>query len=759
MSYRLRDKIEWGHCKQTSGEGILPANSNKQDKSLSMRSSVRRAPEMCILLCAPALASAAEPVALESGMPPLLSITITPEWRPVDAQRTAKTVNAYSGEELDSTGIDDSFDLQYRAPGLVFKTNAVLGQPYLRGVGSDMISAGAEASVASFVDGVYLPRGYDSILNFYDLERVEVIKGPQGVHLGRNVVGGAISVHTRDPEPYRSAYADVQVGAYSARQLRGAVNVPIEGTKTALRLAGVASRRDGYVDNTFLGSDEDDEDYSALRGKLLYAPRSDFSLLLAAEHHSKDDSRGLTPQPDASVPGSGAIALDGSVSNEPRRTTANRDVGAQFDSDRYSAKLTWRGTAHELTSTTSFARSDGDFLLDLDNTDLDYSSNQSLIESDTFTQEFRLSSQPDDDAWDYVAGLYLLDEDAAQRLDVRLPLFGVQRVPDGSVATRSYAAFGQLAYRVASAWRAKAGIRYSRDRRELALIDTLTDPMGVLGAPGTVVATQNNSESWGAVTPELGLEYAPSADRLYYATVARGYKAGGFNTNSVQPAFDPEFLLAYEAGFKTTLRDRRLRLNGAVFHYDYDDMQLDTPPAGAPVGTAPLVINAAKSTICGADLEWLLQPTARWLLSLQATTLFTARFDEFESVDLNNPTVDPNRSGNTLPQAPELSFNARAEHAWPSRYGTITLGGEYRYQSDIYFNIYQDPATHEDGYGLINANLDFTDKSGNWYAQMFARNLANTLYAENRYRADPLAGTLRMWGAPRTVGVRIGRRW
>ena len=93
------------------------------------------------------------------------------------------------------------------------------------------------------------------------------------------------------------------------------------------------------------------------------------------------------------------------------------------------------------------------------------------------------------------------------------------------------------------------------------------------------------------------------------------------------------------------------------------------------------------------------------------------------------------------------------------RYGTITLGGEYRYQSDVYFNIYQDPATHEDGYGLINANLDFADKRGDWYAQLFARNLANTLYAENRYRADPLAGTLRMWGPPRTLGLRIGRRW
>jgi len=127
----------------------------------------------------------------------LRTIIITPEGQPVNPQQSPKTVNYFSAQELDHSAVNSTIDLQYKTPGFIFKTNAVLGQPYLRGVGNDTISAGTEASVATFVDGIYLPRAFDSIVDFYDLQRVEVIKGPQGVQLGRNVVGGAISIHTR----------------------------------------------------------------------------------------------------------------------------------------------------------------------------------------------------------------------------------------------------------------------------------------------------------------------------------------------------------------------------------------------------------------------------------------------------------------------------------------------------------------------------------------------------------------------------------
>lgn len=201
-------------------------------------------------------------------------------------------------------------------------------------------------------------------------------------------------------------------------------------------------------------------------------------------------------------------------------------------------------------------------------------------------------------------------------------------VPVATVDTHAYGLFGQVAYRFSDKWRAKAGVRQSYDERELDLVQTLSDPGGVLGPAGVTVLRQNESKDWQATTPEFGLEYAPEDNRLYYATASRGYKAGGYNTSSVQPAFDPEYLWAYEIGVKASFPDPALRMNAAVFHYDYDDMQLDSLPVCAPAGTYPIVINAGQATLQGADIEVLFRPRWNVELSTGATALFTAKFDE-----------------------------------------------------------------------------------------------------------------------------------
>lgn len=681
-------------------------------------------------------------------------ILISPEWQAVDPQRVPKMVNYYSGEELDSSGILNTIDLQYKAPGFVFKTNAVLGQPYLRGVGSDIISAGAESSVATFVDGVYLPRAFDTIVDFYDVERVEVIKGPQGVHLGRNVVGGAVSIHTKDPEPYRTGYADVLLGNYDQRQLRGAVNVPINGPELVFRLAGTMAKRDGYTENIFLRQDADDEDYYALRAKLLYTPRENLSLLFSAERHDEDSSRAIGPHVDPDNGVNGGITFGGIVPGDPREITSNVAPKVDVRSSRYSARLTWDNDVFELLSTTAYLKTEGALALDLDGTNVDYSANFPSADSETVSQEFRLSS-PVEQPFSWIGGLYFLLENTDQVLDVRLPLAGIRNAPDGQVDTRSYAAFGQLAWRFQPDWRAKAGLRYSRDTRKLDLIKTVSSPAG------TAVSTQFEHENWHAFTPEIGLEYSPDRNRLYYATIARGYKPGGFNTSTIQPAFDSEFLWAYEAGIKRTFPQRRLRTNAALFYYDYEDMQLNTPPSGAPVGTFPIVINAAKASVRGAEIDVLFQP--RWNLDLSlAVTLLDAQFEDFDSVDPNNPTDDPDRTGNALPQAPEVSLSLGAAHRWPIEGGTLRLSGEYRYQSEVYFSIYEDPVVRQGGYGLVNAGLVYENHKGDWYAELYGRNLTDQLYTQTVNRNDTsggLTGVKRFWGAPRTLGLRIGYRW
>ncbi len=681
----------------------------------------------------------------------LPTIMVSPEWQPVDAQQVARSIDQHDGRRLDAAGVHDTIDLQYRVPGFVFKTNSVLGQPYLRGVGSDFISAGAESSVATFVDGVYMPRAYDTIVDLFDVDSVEVLKGPQGVHLGRNVVGGAISIHTRDPEPYPSAYADVLLGNYDNRRVRGAVNVPLAGPGLVLRLAGAAAKRDGYVDNVFLGADTDDEDYHAVRGKLLYAPTSRLSLLFSAEYRSEDSTRALGSQPDPTVGRSGGIEMGGTVPADPRQITENTEPFIDVEAQRYSLRLDWQGEDVRLLSTTAWLRTEVALALDLDGTDADYAANYPSGRSQALSQELRFSS-PEERRGAWVAGLFFLDERAFQALDTRLPQTETRNVPAGDVDTVSYAAFAQYAWRLDAAWRVKAGLRYSRDERTLDLVRTVTNPAGV------AVTTQNERRHWQAWTPEVGIEYAPRPERFWYATVSRGYKAGGFNTSTIQDAFDPEFLWAYEAGVKTSWPERALRANAAVFYYDYRDMQLNTPPGDAPPGTFPRVINAAGSTLYGLDMELLWHPRRDIELSLRGMLLDT-RFDDFVSLDPNNPDVDPDRTGGRLAQAPSASFNVAAYYLRPLAHGTLRVGGGYRYQSSIYFNIYEDPALKQSGYGLLDASAGFESRDERWYAELYGRNLTDELYAQTVLRNDPLTGTKRFWGAPRTFGLRVGYRW
>ncbi len=692
------------------------------------------------------------PKAAEPTAPSLPEIIVTPISQAVDAERLPMTLDVLGGGALAGAGLHDTIALQYAVPGFVFKSNSVLGQPYLRGVGSELITAGAESSVATFVDGVYLPRAYDTIVDFFDVDRVEVLKGPQAVQLGRNVVGGAVSVNTTDPDFDRDGYISVGAGDYAARSLRAAANIPWANRKLAVRLAGASTRRAGYVRNVFLHTDEDDAHHDAFRAKLLYAPADDLRLVVSSERHVENSSRELGLQPVAGVGVNGGIELGGVVPASPRQVTEDVAPRIHIREGRESARLTWRRTRFELLSTTSYVASDAALALDLDGTNAPFAGNYPTTRSRSVIQELRLTSTRAG-RLGWTAGTFLLDERNEQVLDTRLPPAHERILPDAKVATRSSAVFGELAYRFGERWHGRAGLRYNEDTRHIDLVRSVATPAA------TAVSTQDDRRRWRAPTPELTLEYAPRERRLYYLTASRGYKPGGFNTSAIQPPFDPEFLSAYEAGIKTALVSGKLRVDAAAFYYRYADMQLDTPPSNAPVGTFPIVINAARSSIRGLDLRVLGQPGRGATQVSLAATLLDARFDDFVSVDPNLPAQDPNRDGHPMPQAPRVSLMLRVAHTRRVRAGRLALSAGYRYQSAMYFDIYADPALRQRGYGLVDASVGFENAEGRWSATLYGRNLTDTLYAETMLRRDPLTGTKRFWGAPRTVGVELAYRW
>ncbi len=684
----------------------------------------------------------------------VLTITVTPQWQPVDPQDLPITIDVLDAEELDSTGISNTLELQNKIPGFSLKTNIVLGQPYLRGIGSDIISAGSEASVATFIDGVYMTRATRSVLDFHDIQHVDVMKGPQGVQLGRNVVGGAVSIVSKDPVPYFEASADALYGSFNRRQARGMINLPISDSDFSLRLSALTNKREGYSENIFLGRDIDDEDYQAFRAKLRYHPSADSDVVLSVETSSEDSTRASAHHPDPVHGINGGILNGGTVPNDPRDVTHNLAASNSVDTTLSSLRISRYFGDTELRAITGYQSTDLSLVIDLDATEVDFATNRPTETSAAFSQEVRLLSGQNDPL-DWLVGLYYLHENADQTIDVRLPLANFRNLAVANVETNSYAVFGELSYTLKPGWRGIAGLRYSNDWRKQDIVQTIEDPGGVLGPPGTVILLQNEEESWDALTPEVTLEYSPDEDMLVYAKASRGYKSGGFNTTTVQPAFNSEDLRAFEAGFKMDNPMRNIQLNVALFYYDYKDIQLLTPPENAPVGTFPIVINAAEATIMGIDMSGSIQLTDNLELSM-GMELLDAEFDRFVSIDPNNPTNDPNHASDPLPQAPHLSLYLGSAYRWQTDTGKYTTRLGYRYQSTAYFNPYKDRAVRQDGYGLLDASIAYEDMKGRWFAELFGKNITDELYARSIIRLEPVTGVARFWGDPRTIGLRVG---
>jgi iron complex outermembrane receptor protein len=560
------------------------------------------------------------------------------------------------------------------------------------------------------------------------------------------VESGAVGIATNDPEPEPDAYADVLYGTRNQRQLRSAVNLPLSATGVAVRFAGTVIRRDGYSRNVYRDEDVDDRDYSSWRGKLGFSPSQNLKIVVGTEQSAQDDTQGMSGQPDPQVGVNGGILAGGTVPADPREVMRNADEYQTIDKHRSHAKILWQVNNVEVLSITARQALQLDTASDLDGTEADYSSRITREDVQMVSQEVRIRSLADGPfAWE--TGLYYQRENATQQLGAYLPLLGVSSLARSESVDTTSALFASLSYAFTAHWRGRVGARDSHDRVDLRLNQTVTTPMGTQSLPF------EDDKDWHTVTPEVGLSFAPNQDRLYYVSVSRGYKAGGYNAYAIQPAYSPEWLTAYEAGFKATFPRRLTRLNAALFYYDYRDMQILTLDSGAPAGSLPIIANAARAGVRGLDLQTSYRP-GDFALTLGAT-LLDARFEEFDAVDPNNPARNTDRAGEPLPKAPDASWVLGGEYRWRRPGADLRLTISYRYQTKIYFNSFADPAVAQGAYGLLNASLVYENTKQNWFVELYGQNLTNELYAQNVVRVDPIVGTRRIWGAPRSIGIRV----
>ena len=688
---------------------------------------------------------------------PLEEIIVTASKRAENAQSVPISINHYNGDSLLGSGLNDIQNLQLLDPSLIFTTNTAFGQPFLRGVGSEIFSPGAEASVAVFVDDVYQSRSVSANQELFDVEQVSVVKGPQGALFGRNAVGGAINIRNKKPSDDTEAELGLSYGNFNALRIDGAINSPIIEQTLNLRLSGLYNKRGGFSENIQTGNGVNDADLMALRVQADWNISANASLLISGHYSTEDSTRNIVPRVNVDT-GLSIADLFGAVRPEDTFQLAHNDDGSlNLDSIGVSANLKIDLGNVLLRSISGYRETDLELAVDLDASSLPFANSDGRQISDSFTQEIQLLSNRED-KFEWVVGGFYLHEDASQGVNNRLNFpVGPPNILDqvgGNVVTDSFGLFGNLKYDLTDKLIGQVGLRYNTDKRVLDFSQTTT----LFDLPLTIPAANQDEQSFDAFTPRFVLEYKPSDQNLLYASVSRGYKAGGFNTNVNQAPFDPESLWAYEIGYKNTLWNDRARLNAAAFVYGYSGLQLLTLPPGAPAGTLQSVINAAAASIKGLEGEIVFVATDNFIVNVSAAFL-DAEFKDFVSTNPNAPDLgEVDRRGARLPRAPEIGLNAGLQFATNFLDRDLIFHTDFRYESAQFLDIFQDSSVRRDDNISLNSHITYQvidDASLNFWV----RNVTNEETVASALRVDGLFGTLEYFLPPRTYGISLNLKF
>lgn len=736
---------------------------------------------------APPTATTSDQTASPAESTGLQDIVVTAQRRSENLQRAAIAVSAVAGDQLVRQSITQSTDLSRLFPAIQIQPASSYTQIYLRGVGTFGANSYAENSVAFNLDGVYLSRPAAPSGLFYDLERIEVLKGPQGTLYGRNATGGAINIITAKPKLDRlDGYVNAEYGNYNTVKSSGAVNLPV-GNAAALRIAGQVSQHDGYFSD---GSD--DERTRAVRGQLLVAPAgSRYDLTISVDYAHL-----------GGVGGGGTIVplVDGQKrlgASDPRVQAAyqsyaptppvpqivipnagsqdNRFFGASatFDADLGFAKLTvipaYRWTHYDVTSMS------GGFVLDIDER-----SHQSSIEA-------RLASQRSG-PFTWVFGGYYFDERVHSNQDFNQA--SNRTLIASALRTHSAAAFGQATYSILSDLRLTGGIRYTSDTKEQ---NTVANTIPFVGfVPGVfplkpifvnVATTALTDKTFNKVTWKAGIEYDIGPKSLLYASASTGYKSGVlFPALSPNNISKPETLTAYTLGSKNRFLDNRLQLNFEGFYWKYKDQQISHlgPVQAAPGVYAPVFItdNAGSLTIYGVETEGLFRVTPNDLLSVNVQYLHS-NYDslryQFYSTSGVAPAVgcpvsptslagtspiakiyDVNCTGRSGINAPKWTVNLGYERTFElNEAGRIRFGVNSRLQSARYLTIDYLAAVRQGSFTKTDLQLTYETKSGQYAITAYVNNIEDNFTYSGSVQSPVKSGVFyNRVDPPRIYGVR-----
>lgn len=679
-------------------------------------------------------------------------VIVTAQKRSQDIQEVPVAVTAIGGEDLQSQGVTDILDLNALAPSLQVKTddNAANPKIFIRGIGLNDFNPNTASAVGIYSDGVYIGSPLAQMGQFFDLERVEVLRGPQGTLYGRNTTGGAINLISRKPGSEFEANAYAEYGSFNSLTAEAGVGGPISGDTLAYRLSGTYVTNDGYTLNRLTGNRGNDADRGSARFQLAWTPSDTFDALFQLRYGRSNGgsiwayNRSLLPGTPAATGPDGFCAPGFYTSGECTDLAGYANTSTNLYQGDYhlegkdkvetygaSATLTWDFGGISLVSVSGYDHADRDDVEDTDAGPTDIITARYRAEQWAASQELRLQSNGDN-TLDWVAGVYLAHDD----LDTNsfYDVFRVANSGDPNVdlpqgigvfgwpftqETDSYAIFGQLDYEFTDRLTGTVGLRYSADDKTFHYNSTYASNVG--DPTFNIFPTIDSSKTFDSISGRLGLQYAVNDDVNVYASYNRGYKSGGFfGGQTTDPAavapYDDEIVNAYEVGLKSQLFDNMLTANLAAFYYDYENLQVYTLVVDPNTNlTVQNFTNASNAEVSGLEVELAASPMDGLDLSLGASFL-DASYADFNS-------AGDDYSGNTLPNAPEVSLTGTARYTWALFGGDASAQADVTYRSKVYYDTRNVERLSDGDRTFVNLRFGWTPSSGNWEVGVFGRNV------------------------------------
>lgn len=748
------------------------------------------------------LGGSGAPAFAQEGASELEEIIVTARRREETLMETPVSITAFSGETLASMNLVALDKVADQTPGLVFSNSANISGSanaaavFIRGIGQNDFTLAVEPGVGIYIDDVYLPHSIGNVASLLDVERVEVLRGPQGTLFGRNTIGGAVRMVTNKPNEEFGGEAELIIGEYDRIDVKGTINIPVND-RFFLRFAAASENRDGFVERPFLDGRSGDRDVATVVGKARWLASDNFTVDLMIGHET-DDTDGAAAvallqdptHPAGAQPNNFrnfiAPALDPNVLmgmlqgftpqaiNDPDGdhfiSFSDTDIPQEYESWHATLTLDWSVNENfGVKSISSWRNVDARFGRDADN--LPFNQQVELFmgnDYDAWSQEVQFSGTSFNQRLDWTVGAYYFYEDGVEDDLIEFATFDINS--GGFFETESIAAFGQATFWVTEKLSLTGGLRYTDEEKE-ARVDgvrhqaLLTDIIGPnnpvpfntpRAVPFALVGVGTFSDSLTETTPYANISYQWNDDLMTYVSYSEGFKGGGVQVRNgglgFLPRFDPEFVESYEVGLKWSGFDRRVNVSAAAYHADYDGVQLAAIVFQPSIGNAVSVVdNLGDAENEGFEIEIAALPTP----NLHITAGVAYLDSKYTRVNPNNPgnVRDPDSAitvDDELPNAPEWQYNFAAAYDIDSSFGVFTPRVDLAYSDEQFNDAINSEILKRDSYTILNLSLGFIDADERWSTALFVTNVLDETFVQGGFNgfnyADGVISRPREWG-------------